>query len=52
MKKSTLQRLAQKVQLEISENEFPVYLETFQHLEKLLVNFQKEKKESTSKNHD
>jgi len=42
MEKKELQKLAQKVQLEIKENEIPACLETFEHLEKLLPNFKKE----------
>ncbi|CAI2187692.1 5088_t:CDS:2, partial [Funneliformis geosporum] len=37
-----LQKLAQKVQLELNENEVLACLETFAHLEKLLSNFKKE----------
>lgn len=36
-----MQKLAQKVQLEIKEEELSVYLETFQKLEKTLSNFKK-----------
>src|SRR5688572_13315662 len=43
MEKKELQKLAQKVQLEIKENELLSCLETFEHLEKLLANFRKEK---------
>jgi Asp-tRNA(Asn)/Glu-tRNA(Gln) amidotransferase C subunit len=42
MEKKELQKLAQKVQLEIKENELSSCLETFAHLEKLLTNFKKE----------
>src|SRR3954451_9775336 len=42
MEKKELQKLAQKVQLEIKENELAACLETFAHLEKLLTNFKKE----------
>ena len=42
MEKKELQKLAQKIQLEIKENEIPSCLETFEHLEKLLANFKKE----------
>ncbi len=42
MEKKELQKLAQKVQLEIKENELLPCLETFEHLEKLLTNFKKE----------
>src|SRR4051812_6119547 len=41
MEKKELQKLAQKIQLEIKEEELPTYLETFQYLEKLLTNFRK-----------
>jgi hypothetical protein len=43
MEKKELQKLAQKVQLEIKEEELPNCLETFEHLEKLLANFKKER---------
>src|SRR3954452_8883173 len=43
MEKKELYKLAQKVQLEIKENELLSCLETFEHLEKLLTNFKKEK---------
>src|SRR4051794_18857711 len=43
MEKKELQKLAQKVQLEIKEKELPDCLETFEHLEKLLANFKKER---------
>ena|SRR2546423_8528993 len=42
MKKKDLQKLAQKIQLEIKEEEVPNCLETFEHLEKLLTDFKKE----------
>lgn len=42
MEKKELQKLAQKVQLEIKEDEMSSCLETFAHLEKLLINFKKE----------
>jgi hypothetical protein len=45
MKKEELQRLAQKIQLEIKEEEIPNYLETFKYLEKLLANLPKAKME-------
>src|SRR3954451_9129335 len=41
MEKKELQKLAQKIQLEIKEEELPIYLETFEYLEKLLTNFEK-----------
>jgi len=41
MEKKELQKLAEKVQLGIKEEEFSAYLETFKHLEKLLTDFQK-----------
>ena len=43
MEKKELQKLAQKVQLEIKENELTSCLKTFEHLEKLLTEFKKEK---------
>ena len=43
MEKEELQKLAQRIQLEIKEEEFPAYLETFNQLEKLLVNLPKAK---------
>jgi len=43
MEKKELQKLAQKIQLEIKEEEVPNCLETFEHLEKLLANFKKER---------
>lgn len=43
MEKKELQKLAQKIQLEIKENEWSSCLETFDHLEKLLANFKKER---------
>jgi hypothetical protein len=43
MKKKDLQALAQKIQLEIKEEELSTYLEIFEHLEKLTENFQKTK---------
>ena len=43
MEKKELQKLAQKIQLEIKENEISSCLETFEHLEKLLANFKKER---------
>ena len=43
MEKKELHKLAQKIQLEIKENEIPSCLETFEHLEKLLANFKKER---------
>jgi len=43
VEKKELQKLAQKVQLEIKENELSSCLETFEHLEKLLANFRKER---------
>jgi Asp-tRNA(Asn)/Glu-tRNA(Gln) amidotransferase C subunit len=42
LEKKELQKLAQKIQLEIKEEEFSSCLETFEHLEKLLANFKKE----------
>jgi hypothetical protein len=41
MEKKELQKLAQKIQLEIKAEELPAYLETFEYLEKLLVEFKK-----------
>ena len=41
MEKKELQKLAQKVQLEIKEGELSTYLDIFQHLEKLLADFKK-----------
>jgi len=41
MEKKELQKLAEKVQLEIKEEELSAYLETFEHLEKLLTDFKK-----------
>ena len=41
MEKKELQKLVQKIQLEIKEEELPAYLETFEYLEKLLVDFKK-----------
>lgn len=41
MKKSELQELAKKVQLEIKAEEEPIYLEIFRQVEKLLANFKK-----------
>ena len=41
MEKKELQKLAQKIQLEIKEEELPAYLEIFEHLEKLLIEFKK-----------
>jgi Asp-tRNA(Asn)/Glu-tRNA(Gln) amidotransferase C subunit len=41
MKKKELQKLAEKVQLEIKEEEISTYLKTFEFLEKLLVDFKK-----------
>ncbi len=43
MEKKELQKLAQKIQLEIKEEEVLNCLETFEHLEKLLANFKKER---------
>jgi len=43
MEKKELQNLAYKIQLEIKEEEFPAYLETFNQLEKLLVKLPKAK---------
>lgn len=43
MEKEELQKLAQKVQLEIKENELLSCLETFKYLEKLLADFKNEK---------
>ncbi|CAI2188856.1 18685_t:CDS:2, partial [Funneliformis geosporum] len=43
MERKELEKLAQKVQLEIKESELSFCLETFSHLEKLLTNFKKEK---------
>src|SRR5215475_10490023 len=43
MEKKELQKLAQKVQLEIKESELPYCLEIFEHLEELLTNFKKER---------
>jgi len=41
MEKKELQKLAQKVQLEIKEEELSTYLDIFEHLEKLLADFKK-----------
>ena len=41
MEKKELQKLAQKIQLEIKEEELSTYLETFEYLEKLLIDFKK-----------
>ena|SRR5437868_4679955 len=41
MGEKELQKLAQKIQLEIKKEELPTYLETFEYLEKLLTNFKK-----------
>lgn len=41
MEKKELQKLAQKIQLEIKEEELSAYLETFECLEKLLIDFRK-----------
>lgn len=41
MEKKEFQKLVQKIQLEIKEEELPAYLETFTYLEKLLVDFKK-----------
>ena len=41
MKKKELQKLAEKVQLEIRAEEISTYLETFAFLEKLLADFKK-----------
>jgi len=41
MEKKELQKLAQKIQLEIKEEQLPTYLENFEYLEKLLLNFKK-----------
>ncbi|CAG8793608.1 13524_t:CDS:2 [Racocetra persica] len=49
MQKKELQKLAQKVQLEIKEEELQNYLDVFKHLEKLLTDFQKVKIEKKTK---
>ncbi|CAG8838358.1 29201_t:CDS:2, partial [Racocetra persica] len=49
MRKKELQKLAQKVQLEIKEEELQNYLDVFKHLEKLLTDFQKVKIEKKTK---
>src|ERR1043166_9189902 len=41
MEKKELQKLAQKIQLAIKEEELPAYLEIFEYLEKLLTDFKK-----------
>ena len=41
MEKKEIKKLAQKIQLEIKEEELLTYLETFEYLEKLLTNFKK-----------
>ncbi|MEG7979277.1 MAG: hypothetical protein NY202_05305 [Mollicutes bacterium UO1] len=41
MEKKELQALAEKVQLEIKEEQLSTYLETFEYLEKLLTDFKK-----------
>lgn len=41
MKKKELEQLAQKVQLELKEEELTKYLKIFQELEKMLTNFKK-----------
>jgi len=41
MEKKELRKLAQKVQLEIKEEELSTYLDIFEHLEKLLTDFKK-----------
>lgn len=41
MEKKELQALADKIQLEIKDEELSAYLETFKYLEKLLANFKK-----------
>jgi Asp-tRNA(Asn)/Glu-tRNA(Gln) amidotransferase C subunit len=43
MKKEELQKLAQKIQLELKEKEIIKYLKEFKHLEKLLASFKKAK---------
>ena len=43
MQKKELQKLAQKVQLEIKEEELQNYLDIFKHLEELLTDFKKVK---------
>ncbi|KLL03699.1 MAG: hypothetical protein MRERV_35c038 [Mycoplasmataceae bacterium RV_VA103A] len=49
MQKKKLQKLAQKVQLEIKEEELQNYLDVFEHLEQLLTDFQKVKIEKKTK---
>jgi hypothetical protein len=44
-----ISKLAAKVQLEIKEEEMPVYMETLQQLEKLLVKFCQTKLPKTTK---
>jgi len=43
MEKRELQKLAQKIQLEIKESEINTYLKEFKKLEKLLISFKKAK---------
>lgn len=44
MEKEKLQKLAQKIQLELKEKEIIKYLKEFKHLEKPLSNFKRAKK--------
>ena len=49
MQKKELQKLAQKVQLEIKEEELQNYLDVFNHLEQLLTDFKGVKIEKKTK---